>query len=75
MNVLTRREREVMLLKCQQGETTPAIGRRLFLSESTVKNHLWKAFHRMGVNNIAQACYRLGQDSGPVADAIRRDEV
>lgn len=50
----TRREREVLVLAAA-GYSTRAIGRRLFLSENTIKSHLAHAYDKLGVRNRAQA--------------------
>jgi DNA-binding CsgD family transcriptional regulator len=51
---LTEREREVLGLVAQ-GLSSKAIGRRLFISERTVAQHLTTIFHKLGVNTRAQA--------------------
>jgi predicted ATPase/DNA-binding CsgD family transcriptional regulator len=50
----TEREREVLRLVAQ-GLSSKAIGRRLFISERTVAQHLTAVFHKLGVNTRAQA--------------------
>jgi predicted ATPase/DNA-binding CsgD family transcriptional regulator/DNA-binding XRE family transcriptional regulator len=51
---LTEREREVLRLVAQ-GLFSKAIGRRLFISERTVAQHLTAVFHKLDVNTRAQA--------------------
>jgi predicted ATPase/DNA-binding CsgD family transcriptional regulator/DNA-binding XRE family transcriptional regulator len=51
---LTEREREVLRLVAQ-GLSSKAIGRRLFISERTVAQHLTAVFHKLGVSTRAQA--------------------
>jgi DNA-binding CsgD family transcriptional regulator/tetratricopeptide (TPR) repeat protein len=51
---LTERERDVLRLVAQ-GLSSKAIGRRLFISERTVAQHLSAVFHKLGVNTRAQA--------------------
>ncbi len=51
---LTEREREVLRLVAQ-GFSSKDIGRRLFISERTVAQHLTAVFHKLGVNTRAQA--------------------
>jgi len=48
---LTEREREVLVLICQE-LTMKEIGQRLFLSENTVRNHRVNIMDKVGVNNI-----------------------
>lgn len=48
---LTEREREILLLICQE-LTMKEIGQRLFLSENTVRNHRVNIMEKVGVNNI-----------------------
>lgn len=48
---LTDREREILLLICQE-LTMKEIGQRLFLSENTVRNHRVHIMGKIGVNNI-----------------------
>lgn len=51
---LTDREREVMDLVAR-GLPNQGIAERLFLSEKTVKNHINRAYAKLGVGNRAQA--------------------
>lgn len=46
---LTQREREVLIELAKDGPTNAEIGRRLFLSEATVKWHISGAFAISGV--------------------------
>ncbi len=48
---LTDREKEILLLICQE-LTMKEIGQRLFLSENTVRNHWVNIMEKVGVNNI-----------------------
>lgn len=48
---LTDREREILLLICQE-LTMKEIGQRLYLSENTVRNHRVNIMDKVGVNNI-----------------------
>ncbi|TCU45732.1 response regulator transcription factor [Curtobacterium sp. PhB146] len=54
---LTPRELEVLQLVAQ-GNSNPAIGRALFLSETTVKTHLGHVFEKLGVNDRTRAVTR-----------------
>jgi DNA-binding NarL/FixJ family response regulator len=54
---LTARERQVLELVAQ-GNSNPAIGRLLFLSDTTVKTHLGHVFEKLGVNDRTRAVTR-----------------
>jgi two-component system nitrate/nitrite response regulator NarL len=58
---LTQREREILGLTAD-GCTAPEIGRRLYLSTTTVKTHLQHLYEKLGVSDRAAA----------VAEAMRR---
>ena len=51
---LTIREREV-LQALLSGSTTPDIANQLFVSESTIKTHLYRVFRKIGVSSRGQA--------------------
>jgi len=51
---LSAREREI-LIELAQGRTNVAIGKRLFISERTVRKHITKIFEKLGVHSRAQA--------------------
>ena len=50
MNSLTSREREV-ILALAEGLSNKVVGRRLGLSEGTVKVHLHNIYNKLGVKN------------------------
>lgn len=54
---LTRREQDVLDLLCA-GHSNAAIGRRLLVTEKTVKNHLNHIFAKLGVANRTEAALR-----------------
>ncbi|KTR04599.1 response regulator transcription factor [Curtobacterium luteum] len=54
---LSPRELDVLRLVAQ-GNSNPAIGRSLFLSETTVKTHLGHVFEKLGVNDRTRAVTR-----------------
>ena len=49
-----------MLLR--QGYTNREIAERLYLSENTVKTHLRRLFHKLGVSNRTQAAMVATED-------------
>jgi len=55
--VLTRRQREVLLLMAD-GLSNKAIARHLAIAETTVKNHVTAIFQLLGVDNRVQAVNR-----------------
>jgi pimeloyl-ACP methyl ester carboxylesterase len=59
---LTARETEI-LAQLAEGLTNAEIGRRLFISEKTVRNQLTRIFEKLGVSSRAQAIV-LARDSG-----------
>lgn len=61
---LTDREKEILLLICQE-LTMKEIGQRLFLSENTVRNHRVNIMEKVGVNNIV-GLVKYAYDTGVV---------
>jgi pimeloyl-ACP methyl ester carboxylesterase/DNA-binding CsgD family transcriptional regulator len=59
---LSPREREI-LGRIAEGCTNIEIGRQLFISEKTVRNHVTRIFEKLGVRSRAQAIV-LAKDSG-----------
>jgi DNA-binding CsgD family transcriptional regulator len=55
---ISRREREV-LIQLLGGKTNREISRELGISEKTVKNHLWRIYRKLGVENRTQLFNRL----------------
>lgn len=51
---LSPREREI-LTRIAEGSTNVNIGRQLFISEKTVRNHVTRIFDKLGVQSRAQA--------------------
>jgi two-component system, NarL family, nitrate/nitrite response regulator NarL len=51
MDSLTSREREIVLLLALGGLSNKEVGRRLNLSEGTVKVHLHNIYSKLGVKN------------------------
>jgi pimeloyl-ACP methyl ester carboxylesterase/DNA-binding CsgD family transcriptional regulator len=62
---LSPREREI-LVRIAKGWTNIEIGRQLFISEKTVRNHVTRIFDKLGVRSRAQAIV-LAKDKGFVA--------
>lgn len=62
LNVLTSRQREI-LAYVAEGLSNAQIAQRLFLSESTIKQHLRAAYKSLGVNNRTEAAklFRAGE--------------
>ncbi|GIU15032.1 LuxR C-terminal-related transcriptional regulator [Shewanella sp. MBTL60-007] len=54
VETLTIREREVLQV-LRSGSTNIDIANRLFVSESTIKTHLYRAFRKIGVSSRGQA--------------------
>jgi two-component system nitrate/nitrite response regulator NarL len=55
---LTARELEVVQCAAE-GKTNRAIARDLFVSEHTVKNHLFRAFEKLGVSSRVELLFYL----------------
>ncbi|WP_326554043.1 response regulator transcription factor [Micromonospora sp. NBC_01813] len=61
-DLLSDREREVLVLLAQ-GLSNAEIGQRLFVSEGTVKTHVYRVFAKLGCENRVQAAM-LAQRAG-----------
>jgi pimeloyl-ACP methyl ester carboxylesterase/DNA-binding CsgD family transcriptional regulator len=59
---LSPREREILSL-IAEGCTNVEVGRRIFISEKTVRNHVTRIFDKLGVRSRAQAIV-LAKDKG-----------
>ena len=64
LSTLTSREYEIVV-RLVGGERVSAIARRLFLSESTVRNHLTAVYRKLGVGSQGELVARLGAASRP----------
>jgi DNA-binding NarL/FixJ family response regulator len=62
LDTLTRREREVVVAVAQ-GLSNAEIGKRLFMSEATVKAHVSRVLAKLGLSNRVQAAI-LAHDAG-----------
>lgn len=58
MTGITRREKEVMS-QLMEGKTNREISEELGINEKSVKNHLWRIYKKMGVNNRTQLLHRM----------------
>jgi DNA-binding NarL/FixJ family response regulator len=66
---LTRREAEVLSLLAR-GFSVSAIGRAIFVSDSTAKTHISKIYEKLGASNRADAIMKAVR-SGLLADDLR----
>ena len=60
---LSAREREVSELAAA-GLSNRAIAERLYVSERTVENHLYRSFAKLGVSSRAELAERIGAETG-----------
>ncbi|MBI2358515.1 MAG: response regulator transcription factor [Deltaproteobacteria bacterium] len=71
---LTKRELEILRLVAE-GLTNEEIGKRIFISEKTVKTHLTNIFDKLKVNNRFKAALLImGRPAEPVAPLAARSE-
>jgi DNA-binding NarL/FixJ family response regulator len=63
LGALSHRQREILAMVVE-GMSNAEIGRRLYLSESTIKQHLRAAYKVLGVSNRTQASKLLGRRPG-----------
>jgi DNA-binding NarL/FixJ family response regulator len=61
VGALSARQREILALVVE-GLSNAEIGRRLYLSESTIKQHLRAAYKLLGVNNRTEAANLIRHD-------------
>ena len=59
---LTAREQEILRLVLQ-GASNKDIERKLFISASTVRNHIYNIYQKLGVRNRLELINRIGQDA------------
>jgi ligand-binding sensor domain-containing protein/DNA-binding CsgD family transcriptional regulator len=59
---LTAREREILRLVLQ-GASNKDIERRLFISSSTVRNHIYNIYQKLGVRNRLELIRRVARDA------------
>ena len=73
IDMLTKREKEILRL-VSEGLTNDEIGKKIFISEKTVKTHLTNIFDKLKVNNRFKAALLImGQRGAPgSADSVGR---
>jgi ligand-binding sensor domain-containing protein/DNA-binding CsgD family transcriptional regulator len=59
---LTAREREILRLVLQ-GATNKDIEKKLFISASTVRNHIYNVYQKLGVRNRLELINRIAKDA------------
>jgi DNA-binding CsgD family transcriptional regulator len=64
LSSLSGRELEIVM-RLMNGDRVPAIAESLFLSPSTVRNHLSAVFRKMRVNSQQELIHRLRRTDGP----------
>ena len=70
--VITEREMEVCLLAAA-GMTNVKIGKELFISEKTVKNHLGNAYFKLGLHDKLDLTKYFLQKGDMTIEDIRKD--
>ena len=72
IDMLTKREKEILRL-VSEGLTNDEIGKKIFISEKTVKTHLTNIFDKLKVNNRFKAALLImGKRGVPAADSPGR---
>ena len=72
---LTRREKEILKLVAE-GLTNEEIGKKIFISEKTVKTHLTNIFDKLKVNNRFKAALMImGQTSNELASGAAKGRI
>jgi two-component system response regulator DegU len=72
ISTLTKRETEILKLVAE-GLTNEEIGKRIFISEKTVKTHLTNIFDKLKVNNRFKAALLImGHAGNPEPSAVSR---
>jgi DNA-binding NarL/FixJ family response regulator len=74
IDMLTKREKEILRL-VSEGLTNDEIGKKIFISEKTVKTHLTNIFDKLKVNNRFKAALLImGKRGAPAADSPGREK-
>jgi RNA polymerase sigma factor (sigma-70 family) len=72
ISTLTKRETEILKLVAE-GLTNEEIGKKIFISEKTVKTHLTNIFDKLKVNNRFKAALLImGHGNNPESSAVSR---
>ena len=72
IDMLTKREKEILRL-VSEGLTNDEIGKKIFISEKTVKTHLTNIFDKLKVNNRFKAALLImGKKGAPATDSPGR---
>jgi RNA polymerase sigma factor (sigma-70 family) len=72
---LTRREKEILKLVAE-GLTNEEIGKKIFISEKTVKTHLTNIFDKLKVNNRFKAALMImGQTGNELASSAGKGRI
>ena len=72
IDMLTKREKEILTL-VSEGLTNEEIGKKIFISEKTVKTHLTNIFDKLKVNNRFKAALLImGKRGAPAVDTLGR---
>jgi len=72
---LTRREKEILKLVAE-GLTNEEIGKKIFISEKTVKTHLTNIFDKLKVNNRFKAALMImGQSGSELASSAGKGRI
>lgn len=58
---LTKRQAQLVMLRCEKGLTGEEIAASLGILESSVRTHFWWALRRTGTRSCYQLCYRRGR--------------
>lgn len=74
LGALTSREYEI-LVRLAGGERVALVARRLFLSESTVRNHLTSVYRKFGVSSRGELLAYLQVHAPPVVTAQRAPQT
>jgi two-component system response regulator DegU len=75
LDSLTKREKEILKLVAE-GLTNEEIGKKIFISEKTVKTHLTNIFDKLKVNNRFKAALMImGQTGNEVGSTAARGKI
>lgn len=66
MNRLTPRQHEVVVARCEFGETRDECAYRLGITPSTVRNHSVDIMRRLGLRSFYEVCTEYGRQTADV---------